>query len=67
MYARRADGGLIMWKDPIVEEVRKARVELEREANNDLDRLYQRALEVQNERTTRLVSKPLQETSVVAP
>ena len=36
-----------MWEDPIVKEVRAARLELERECANDFHKLYQRALEIQ--------------------
>ena len=36
-----------MWEDPIVKEVRAARLEIERECANDFHKLYQRALEIQ--------------------
>ena len=50
-----------MWEDPIVKEVRKARFELEQEADNDVAKLYQRALKVQDEVKATLVSEPLQQ------
>ena len=36
-----------MWEDPIVKEVRKARVEIERECGGDFRKIYDRALEIQ--------------------
>ena len=53
-----------MWEDPVVKEVRKARFELEQEADNDLAKLYQRALKVQDEVKTTLVSEPLQQATL---
>ena len=54
-----------MWEDAIVKEVRKVRLELEKEANHDPATLYQRALETQNELKMKLVSKPLHQLAVV--
>ena len=53
-----------MWEDPIVKEVRKVRLELEREADYDVSTLYQRALELQNEVKAKLVSEPLPELTI---
>ncbi len=36
-----------MWEDPIVEEVRQARLEIERECDGDFRKIYERALEIQ--------------------
>ena len=36
-----------MWEDPIVKEVRQARLEIEQECDNDFRKIYQRALEIQ--------------------
>ena len=36
-----------MWEDPIVEEVRKARLEIEQECGGDFRKIYERALEIQ--------------------
>ncbi len=36
-----------MWEDPIVEEVRQARLEIERECGGDFRKIYERALEIQ--------------------
>lgn len=36
-----------MWEDPIVKEVRKARLEIERECGGDFRKIYERALEIQ--------------------
>ena len=47
-----------MWTDPIVAEVRRARLEIEKECDEDFARLYARALEVQRKVTAKLVSHP---------
>ncbi len=36
-----------MWEDPIVKEVRKARLEIEQECGGDFRKIYERALEIQ--------------------
>lgn len=56
LYAGRANGGLKMWDDPIVNEVRRARLEIEKDCDGDFDQIYERALEVQKTSTGRLVS-----------
>ena len=43
-----------MWEDPIVAEVRRARMEIEKECEDDFTLIYARALEVQK----KLVSRP---------
>lgn len=48
-----------MWEDPIVEEVRKIRREIEEEQEEDFDRIYALAVRIQNESKYRTVSKPL--------
>ena len=35
VYAGRIDGGVKMWEDPIVAEVRRARLEIEKECEED--------------------------------
>jgi hypothetical protein len=45
-----------MWEDPIVKEVRQARVEIERECNNDFRKIYERALEIQKKLAEKRVS-----------
>jgi hypothetical protein len=47
-----------MWDDPIVGEVRRARLEIEKECGGDFDQIYERALEVQKKTTSKLVSRP---------
>ncbi len=47
-----------MWDDPIVNEVRRARLEIEKECDGDFGQIYERALEVQKKSTSRLVSRP---------
>ncbi len=36
-----------MWEDPIVKEVRMARLEIEKECGGDFHKIYERALEIQ--------------------
>ncbi len=36
-----------MWEDPIVKEVRQARLEIEQECDGDFRKIYERALEIQ--------------------
>ena len=47
-----------MWNDPIVDEVRRARLEIEKECEGDFDHIYERALEVQKRTPSKLVSRP---------
>jgi len=47
-----------MRNDPIVDEVRRARLEIEKECEGDFARIYARALEVQKNAGPRLVSRP---------
>ena len=49
-----------MWKDPIVDEVRRARIEIEKECEEDFAQIYARALAVQKKVTARLVSNPVE-------
>ena len=50
-----------MWTDPIVEEVRKHRREIERECGNDFDKLFKRIKEREKHFQNRLVTKPIKE------
>ena len=47
-----------MWEDPIVAEVRRARLEIENECEGDFARIYERAVAVQNKTAGKLVSRP---------
>ena len=47
-----------MWEDPIVSEVRRARLEIEKECEEDFGLIYARALEVQKKAAAKLVSRP---------
>jgi hypothetical protein len=47
-----------MWNDPIVDEVRRARLEIEKECEGDFALIYARALEVQKNAGAKLVSRP---------
>lgn len=46
-----------MWKDPIVEEVRKHRKEIELECNGEFSLLFARAKEIEKSMKDRLTSK----------
>lgn len=48
-----------MWKDPIVEEVRNIRREIEAECDNDFEKIYKMAQERQRQYGGRLVSSPV--------
>ncbi len=48
-----------MWKDPIVEEVRNIRREIEAECDNDFEKIYKMAQERQRRYGSRLVSSPM--------
>ena len=45
-----------MWDDPIVAEVRRTRLEIEKECEEDFALIYARALEVQKKAGAKLVS-----------
>jgi len=45
-----------MWEDPIVKEVRQARLEIEQECDNDFRKIYERALEIQKKLAEKHVS-----------
>ena len=47
-----------MWNDPIVDEVRRARLEIEKECEEDFALIYARALEVQKNAGAKVVSRP---------
>jgi len=48
----------MMQNDPIVDEVRRARLEIEKECNGDFDQIYKHAVEVQQKTTSKIVSRP---------
>ena len=47
-----------MWKDPIVEEVRKQRQKIETDCKNDFDKIFEQAIETQKKFSDKLVSRP---------
>ena len=47
-----------MWKDPIVEEIRKQRLKIEADCKNDFDKIFEQAIETQKKFSDKLVSKP---------
>ena len=57
-----------MWKDHIVEEVRKERLEIERECGNSFERISAQAIEVQETVKDRLADRrPVQIPALAAP
>ena len=57
MYTRRAYGGMNMSKDPIVEEVRKIRHQIESDYKNDSDKYYEHLLNIQKKYRRRLIKR----------
>ena len=54
-----------MWKDPIVEELRKQRLKIEADCGNDFHKIFEQAMKTQQKFATRLISKPaLQKESI---
>ena len=49
------------WKDPIVEEVRRIRKQIEEECDNDFEKLFERARLIAEQYPGRLVTKPLKQ------
>ncbi len=47
-----------MWKDHIVEEIRRIRSNIEAECDDDFDKIFAQAIEAQRKLSNRLVSKP---------
>ena len=47
-----------MWKDPIVEEIRSIRLNIEAECDNDFNKIFAQAIEAQEKLANRLASKP---------
>ncbi len=47
-----------MWEDPIVKEVRQARLEIEQECGGDFRKIYERALEIQKKVAEKRVPQP---------
>ncbi|MBU0558974.1 MAG: hypothetical protein KJ799_13850 [Bacteroidetes bacterium] len=50
-----------MWTDPIVEEVRKHRREIEKACDNDFDKLFKRIKEREKKFQNRLVTEPMKD------
>lgn len=48
-----------MWNDPIVEEVRQARLKIEAECDFDIEKIYARGLELQKFLEQKLITQPL--------
>jgi hypothetical protein len=58
MHTTRIDGGLKMWKDPVVEETRRLRTELSREFNDDSRALLDYIKEKDKKRGKKVISRP---------
>jgi hypothetical protein len=58
MHAGGIDGGVKMHNDPIVDEVRRHRPEIETECQGDFAQIYARALELQKKMAGKVVSRP---------
>jgi len=54
-----------MWKDPIVEEVRKERLRIEADCGNDFDKIFEQAMKLQKQFAARLISKPALQTESI--
>lgn len=54
-----------MWKDPIIEEIRQARFDIETECDNDFNKIFADAARVQKDLINRVVSKPASNTSEI--
>ena len=52
-----------MWKDPIVEEIRKQRLKIEAECGKDFDKIFEQAMKIQEKISTRVISKPAHQQS----
>lgn len=50
-----------MWTDPIVEEVRKHRREIEKSCGDDFDKIYNQIKEREKQIQDRLVTKPIKD------
>ncbi len=57
MYSRRTDGGMKMWSDPIIDEVRQARELIEKECEYNSDKLLERAKKIEQNYPERIVSR----------
>jgi len=47
-----------MWKDPIVDKVRKQRLKIEADCDNDFGKIFEQAMVIQEKIADRLISKP---------
>jgi len=54
-----------MLSDPIVEEIRKIRLQIESECENDFDKIFAKAIQIQANYKSRIGSKPSVKTKPV--
>jgi hypothetical protein len=64
-FTAKPSRDLIMWRDPIIEEIRKIRLPIESDCENDFDKIFAKAIQVQVNFTDRLVSRPSNESKPV--
>lgn len=57
MYAGGINGGVIMWQDPIVQDVRKAGEELAKQANYNLHTFFQNLRDNERKQNYKVISK----------
>ena len=57
MYPGRTNGGLNMFKDHIIKEVRKIRHEIEAECNDDPQKYYEHIQQLQQKYSNRLIRR----------
>ena len=53
-----------MFKDPIVEEIRKFRYEIEDECDNDMEKIYSKGLKIQEKYKSHLISIPFSDRKI---
>jgi len=57
LYSRGINGGVTMWIDPIVQEVRDAGVELAKQANYDLHTFFKNLRDNEKKRASKVISR----------
>jgi hypothetical protein len=66
LHSTRINGGLIMWKDKIVEEVRKNRERILENANFDMNKVIEDIKKLEASHKNRLITKPFNKDVVIA-
>lgn len=63
LYTARINGGLVMWKDKIIDEVRKNREHILEEANFDMNQVIENIKKLEAGHVEKLITKPFKKTS----